>query len=41
MALTGMRDAASRKAVIDYLASPESRLDAMPERRTRPEYQQY
>jgi cytochrome c2 len=41
MALTGMRDAASRKGVIDYLASPESRLDAMPERRTRPEYQQY
>jgi cytochrome c2 len=41
MVLAGMRDAASRKALIDYLASPDSRLDAMPERRTRPEYQEY
>ena len=41
MATIAIPDAATRKAVIDYLASPDSRLDEMPDRRTRVETPQY
>jgi cytochrome c2 len=37
MAFAGIRDAETRKALIDYLASPEHRLDVMPGYRTRVE----
>jgi cytochrome c len=30
MTLSAMTDATSRKALIDYLAAPDSRLDEMP-----------
>lgn len=41
MASIAIPDAASRKAVIDHLESPDSRLDEMPDRRTRIETPQY
>jgi cytochrome c len=41
MASIAIPDSVSRKAVIDYLASPDSRLDLMPDRRTRVETPQY
>jgi cytochrome c2 len=41
MGTIAVPDAATRKAVIDYLASPDSQLDEMPDRRTRIETPQY
>jgi cytochrome c2 len=41
MSSIAIPDAASRKALIDHLASPDSRLDEMPDRRTRIETPQY
>jgi cytochrome c2 len=41
MATIAIPDVATRKAVIDYLSSPDSRLDEMPDRRTRIDTPQY